>query len=121
MPAAPVPSAERAYPILTLVGIFLLLGALIYSAILAAGPVQALWSLPLAAISSAAPGTGTLALLGSLASTSVWLSPLHLVGMAFLFTAITLALVVIMAALRRQAELMARLCSQARQQAGSMR
>jgi hypothetical protein len=50
-----------------------------------------------------------LAQLAVISSYADWLNPLRLVGMAFLFTGITLALTVIIGTLRTQAAMLARL------------
>ena len=54
-------------------------------------------------LNPAAPGSDTLRDLGVIEATAAWLTPLRFVGMAFLFSGITLVLVTIVSVLRFQA------------------
>jgi len=57
-------------------------------------------------LNQAQPGSALLAQLGVVKSFHFWLNPLRLVGMSFLFTAITIALAGIVGTLRQQAKLL---------------
>jgi hypothetical protein len=66
--------------------------------------VPAYWNHSIASeLNPAAPGSELLSQLGVVTSFGKWIAPLRMIGMAFLFTAITLALTVIIGALRMQA------------------
>ena len=81
-----------------------LLAALIIGIVLATGAVPAYWNNSIAnALNSAEAGSVLLTQLGLVGSFANWLNPLRMVGMAFLFTAITLALTVIIGTLKMQA------------------
>ncbi|HEX9675030.1 MAG TPA: hypothetical protein VGA07_03550, partial [Anaerolineales bacterium] len=60
-------------------------------------------------LNPAQPGSGLLAQLAVVSSFADWLNPLRMVGMAFLFSGITLALTVIIGTLRTQAGMLAQL------------
>ena len=116
-PAQPLPRSVRVYEALAIVGILVLLGALIYGAVLAATDVPFVFNRPVAEIDAAQPGSELLSAFGFVSSFAFWLDPLRLVGMAFLFTAITIALVVIVGTLRSQAQALSRFCEQPGRQA----
>jgi hypothetical protein len=101
------PKTVRVFQLSTMMGIMLLLVALIIGIVLAVGVVPSYWSNSIAnELNPAQPGSGLLSQLGVVSSFALWLNPLRLVGMAFLFTAITLALTVIIGTLRLQAKLL---------------
>ena len=83
-PARPLPRSVRIYQSLVIVGILVLLGALIYGAVLAATDVPFVFSRPVAEIDAAQPGSALLSAFGFVNSFAFWLDPLRLVGMAFL-------------------------------------
>ncbi len=105
MPAPP--KLVRVFQSSAMMGVMVLLAALIIGTVLATGVVPAYWSHSIASeLNAAQPGSALLAQLGVVSSFAWWLNPLRMVGMAFLFTAITLALVVIIGTLRLQATLL---------------
>jgi hypothetical protein len=92
----------------------LLLAALVIGVVLATGVVPAYWNHSIAnELDLAGPGSALLSQLGTVSSFAGWLDPLRMVGMAFLFSGITLALTVIIGTLRKQAELLIRFYRQA--------
>ena len=71
---------------------------------LATGVVPEYWNHSIAEeLNNAAAGDTLLNQLGMVSSYAKWLNPLRIVGMAFLFTGITVALTVIIGTLRMQA------------------
>ena len=103
-PMPPIPTRVRVFQLSTLMGVMILLAALIIGIVLATGVVPSYWNHSIAnELDPAEPGSALLAQLGVVSSFADWLNPLRLVGMAFLFTAITLALTVIIGTLRMQA------------------
>jgi hypothetical protein len=110
----PVPGRVRLFQALTLMGIMILLAALIIGILLATGVVPDYWNHSIAnELNGAEVGSQLLQQFGVVSSFSSWLSPLRMVGMAFLFTAITLALTVIIGTLISQAKLLSRFYQQA--------
>lgn len=98
------PKAVRVFQLSTMMGLMVLLAALIIGIVLATGAVPAYWNNSIAnALNSAEAGSVLLTQLGLVGSFANWLNPLRMVGMAFLFTAITLALTVIIGTLKMQA------------------
>jgi len=103
-PMPPVPTRVRVFQLSTLMGVMILAAALIIGLVLATGVVPSYYSHSIAnELNPAQPGSELLAQLGIVSSFADWLNPLRMVGMAFLFTAITLALTVIIGTLRMQA------------------
>ena len=106
----PIPRRVRLFQLSTLMGVMVLLAALIVGVALATGVVPAYFNHSIAAeLNPAQPGSGLLAQLAVVSSFADWLNPLRMVGMAFLFSGITLALTVIIGTLRTQAAMLARL------------
>jgi len=103
-PMPPIPTRVRVFQLSTLMGVMILSAALIIGLVLATGVVPSYWNHSIAnELDPAQPGSALLAQLGVVSSFADWLNPLRMVGMAFLFTAITLALTVIIGTLRMQA------------------
>ncbi len=110
----PIPARVRVFQLSTVMGVMILLGALVIGVVLAAGVVPAYWNHSIAGeLNPAAPGSALLSELATVSSYALWLNPLRMIGMAFLFTGITIALTVIIATLRKQAELMLKFYEQA--------
>ena len=107
-PAMPAPpKIIRVFQLSTLMGIMLLAIALIIGIVLATGVVPSYWAHSIAnELNPAQPGSALLTQLGTVASFAKWLDPFRMVGMAFLFTAISMALIVIINTLRLQAQLL---------------
>ena len=106
-PMPPIPGRVRWFQLSTLMGVMILLGTLIVGIFLATGVVPAYWNNSIAnLLNKAQPGSALLAQLGVVKSFHFWLDPVRMVGMAFLFTAITIALTVIIGTLRHQAKLL---------------
>jgi hypothetical protein len=106
-PMPPIPGRVRWFQLSTLMGVMILLGTLIVGIVLATGVVPAYWNNSIAnVLNTAQPGSALLAQLGVVKSFHFWLDPVRMVGMAFLFTAITIALTVIIGTLRHQAKLL---------------
>jgi hypothetical protein len=77
-------------------GIMILVAALVIGALLATGVVPDYWTHSIAnELNTAQPGSVLLSQLATMSSYAKWLYPLRMVGMAFLFSGITLALTVI--------------------------
>ena len=103
-PMPPIPTRVRVFQLSTLMGVMILAAALIIGLVLATGVVPSYYNHSIAnELNPAQPGSDLLAQLGVVSSFADWLNPLRMVGMAFLFTAITLALTVIIGTLRMQA------------------
>ena len=103
-PMPQVPLRVRVFQLSTLMGVMILAAALIIGIVLATGVVPSYYNHSIANdLDPAQPGSALLAQLGVVSSFADWLNPLRMVGMAFLFTAITLALTVIIGTLRMQA------------------
>jgi len=103
-PMPPIPTRVRVFQLSTLMGVMILAAALIIGLVLATGVVPSYYNHSIAnELNPAQPGSALLAQLGVVSSFTDWLNPLRMVGMAFLFTAITLALTVIIGTLRMQA------------------
>lgn len=106
----PVPRRVRVFQLSTLMGVMILLAALVVGIVLATGAVPAYFNHSIAGeLDPAQPGSTLLAQLAVVSSFADWLNPLRLVGMAFLFTGITLALTVIIGTLHTQAAMLARM------------
>ncbi len=103
----PVPRTVRIFQLSAAIGVMILAAALVIGLVLASGVVPDYWNHSIAGeLNPAQPGSTLLDQLATISSFGFWLNPLRMVGMAFLFTAITLALTVIIATLRKQAEML---------------
>jgi hypothetical protein len=103
----PVPSRVRVFQLSTLMGVMILLAALIVGIVLAVGIVPAYWNHSIAdQLNPAQAGSTLLDQLSVVSSFAKWLNPLRMVGMAMLFTGITIALTVIIGTLRMQSKLL---------------
>lgn len=108
------PKVVRIFQLSTLMGVMILMVALIVGIILATGVVPSYWTHSIIGdLNSAAVGSALLAQLGVVASFATWLNPLRMLGMAFLFTSIVLALKVIIGTLQLQAGLLSNFYQQA--------
>jgi hypothetical protein len=114
-PAMPLPPARvQVFQLSAMMGVMILLAALIVGLALAGDVVPSYYNHSIAnELNLAQPGNPLLAQLGIVSSFADWLNPLRMVGMAFLFTAITLALTVIIGTLRMQASLLVRFYNEA--------
>ena len=80
---------------------------LIVGIILAVGVVSGYWNNSIVNdLNPAQPGSALLAQLSVISSYAFWLNPLRMIGIAFLFTAITVALTVIIGTLRIQTKML---------------
>ena len=105
MPA--IPRRVRYFQFSALMGLMILVAALIVGIVLGVTGVPDYWSHSIATqLNPAQPGSALLQQLETVSSFAKWLNPLRLTGMAFLFTAITIALTVIIGTLKGQAELL---------------
>lgn len=97
------PKTVRLFQLSTIMGIMILLVVLIIGVVLAAGVIPSYWNHSIASeLNPAQPGSVILSQFSVLKSYAAWLNPLRMVGMTFLFSAITLALTVILKILRTQ-------------------
>ncbi len=104
----PIPKQVRHFQLSTMMGLMLLLAVLVVGIVLATGAVPEYWNASIANdLNPALPGSATLALLASVSSYAAWLNPLRMMGMAFLFTGITIALGVIINTLKMQSGMLA--------------
>ena len=105
-PALPsIPKRVRAFQLIALMGVMVLMIALIVGIVLAVTVVPSYWNNSIANdLNPAQPGSALLGQLSTIASYAFWLNPLRMIGMAFLFTGITVALTVILDTLRVQAK-----------------
>lgn len=103
----PIPRSVRIFQLSSMMGLMILIAALVVGLVLATGIVPDYWNHSIAAeLDAAQPGSTLLNQLSTVSSFAFWLDPLRMVGMAFLFTAITIALTVILGTLRKQAGLL---------------
>ncbi len=108
------PKTVKVFQMSAMMGIMILLAALIIGIVLATGVVPPYWGNSInGALNSAQAGSVLLAQLGIVSSYDAWLNPLRMLGMAFLFTAITLALKVIIDTLKMQAGMLSMFYQQA--------
>ncbi len=114
-PAMPaIPRRVRIFQLSTVMGLMVLMLALVIGIVLAVGVVPAYWDNSIAnELNPAGPGSTLLDQLSVVSSYVNWLNPLRMVGMAFLFSAITIALMVIINTLRVQSRLLVRFYEQA--------
>jgi len=84
-----------------------LLVVLVIGIVLAAGVVSDYWNHSIATeLNPAQPGSVLLSQLSVIGTYFYWLNPLRMLGMAFLFTAITVSITVIIGTLRMQTKLL---------------
>jgi hypothetical protein len=103
----PIPRRVRYFQLSAVMGVMVLVAALVVGIVLAVGVVPDYWSHSIAnQLNPAQPGSALLQQLETVSSFARWLNPLRMVGMAFLFTGITIALTVIIGTLRGQADLL---------------
>jgi hypothetical protein len=101
------PKTVRLLQLSTLMGIMILLVVLIIGVVLAAGVIPSYWNHSIAGeLNPAQPGSALMSQFAVLMSYAAWLNPLRMMGMAFLFSAITLALTVIIKILRTQSNML---------------
>ena len=103
----PPPKQVKLFQINAMMGIMVLLVVLVVGIVLGFGVVSDYWNHSIAAeLNPAQPGSVLLSQLSVISSYFYWLNPLRMAGMAFLFTAITVALTVIIGTLRMQTKLL---------------
>jgi hypothetical protein len=103
----PPPKTVRLFQVSTLMGLMILMVVLIIGIVLAVTVVPDYWNHSIANdLNTAGPGSTLLGQLGVVSSFAFWLNALRMTGMAFLFTGISLALLVIVNTLRLQAKLL---------------
>jgi hypothetical protein len=103
----PPPKTVRLFQVSTLMGLMILMFVLIIGIVLAVTVVPDYWNHSITnELNAAGPGSTLLGQLGVVSSFAFWLNALRMTGMAFLFTGISLALLVIVNTLRLQAKLM---------------
>lgn len=108
-PTPPIPGRVRLFQVSTLMGLMILLSALIIGVVLATGVVPDYWNHSIASeLNAAQPGSTLLDQLATVQSFALWLNPLRMLGMSFLFTGIVFALTVIIGTLRLQANMLVR-------------
>lgn len=110
----PIPGRVRMFQLSTVMGVMVLAAALVIGLVLATGVVPDYWNHSIAnELNQAAAGSDLLSQLGVVSSFAAWLNPLRMVGMSFLFSAITIALTVIIGTLKGQAQLLIKFYNQA--------
>jgi len=103
----PPPKTVRLFQISTMMGLMILMITLIIGIVLAVTIVPDYWNHSIAnELNAAEAGSALLSQLGVVSSFAFWLNALRMVGMASLFTGISLALMVIIGTLRLQARLL---------------
>ena len=114
-PALPPPPKQvKLFQLSALMGIMILLVGLISGIVLAVGVVSGYWNNSIANdLNLAQPGSVLLSQLSVVSSYFYWLNPLRMIGMAFLFTAISVALFVIIGTLRMQTKMLTGLVQKA--------
>ena len=114
-PALPPPPKQvKLFQLSALMGIMILLVGLIIGIVLAVGVVSGYWNNSIANdLNLAQPGSVLLSQLSVVSSYFYWLNPLRMIGMAFLFTAISVALLVIIGTLRMQTKMLTGLVQKA--------
>lgn len=107
-PATPPPPKRiKLFQLSALMGVMVLMIVLIVGIILAFGVVSGYWNNSIVNdLNPAQPGSALLSQLSVVSSYFYWLNPLRMIGMAFLFTAITVALTVIIGTLRLQTKML---------------
>jgi len=102
-----IPRRVRYFQLSALMGVMVLVAALIIGIVLGVTVVPDYWNNSIATqLNPAQPGSALLQQLETVSSFARWLNPLRITGMAFLFTAITVALTVIIGSLKGQADLL---------------
>jgi hypothetical protein len=103
----PPPKQVKLFQISAMMGIMIMLVVLVVGIVLGFGVVSDYWNHSIAAeLNPAQPGSVLLSQLSVISSYFYWLNPLRMIGMGFLFTAITVALTVIIGTLRMQTKLL---------------
>ena len=103
----PPPKQVKLFQISAMMGIMILLIVLVVGLVVDFGVVSDYWNHSIATeLNQAQPGSVLLSQLSVISSYFFWLNPVRMVGMAFLFTAITVALTVIIGTLRMQTRLL---------------
>lgn len=103
----PQPKQVRWFQISAMMGIMLLMLVLIIGIVLAITIVPDYWNNSIASeLNLAAVGSALLSQLAVISSYAFWLNALRMIGMAFLFTAIAIALTVIIGTLRLQSKVL---------------
>ena len=104
----PIPKQVKYFQLSTMMGLMILLAVLIVGIVLATGVVPDYWNASIAAdLNPALPGSTELSQLAVVSSYAAWLNPVRMLGMAFFFTGITLALSVIIGSLKLQSGMLA--------------
>lgn len=113
----PRPGTVKVFQMSAMMGLMILLGALIVGIVLATGVIPSYWNHSIMnTLNLAKTGSALLNQLGVVSSFGAWLNPLRMFGMAFLFTAITLALKVIIDTLKMQSGMLSKFYQQASNQ-----
>ena len=103
----PPPKQVKLFQISAMMGIMILLIVLVVGLVVGVGVVSDYWNHSIATeLNQAQPGSVLLSQLSVISSYFFWLNPVRMAGMAFLFTAITVALTVIIGTLRMQTRLL---------------
>lgn len=106
-PLKPDTFALRIFPLLTMMGVMVLIVGLIWGLGLA-GVAGSYWNHAIASeLDPAQAGSDLLAQFGTLSGSLKWLAALRFLGMAMLFTGITVALTVILRTLQTQEMMLA--------------
>lgn len=113
-PTPPIPGRVRMFQLSTMMGLMLILTVLIIGVVLATGVVPEYWNHSIAnELNGAETGSALLGQFATIQSYTLWLNPLRMTGMAFIFTGILLALTVIIGTLRLQSMMLSRFYEQA--------
>ena len=103
----PPPKQVKLFQISAMMGILILLIVLVVGLVVGFSVVSDYWNHSIATeLNQAQPGSALLSQLSVISSYLFWLNPVRMAGMAFLFTAITVALTVIISTLRMQTRLL---------------
>jgi len=103
----PPPKQVKMFQISAMMGIMILLIVLVVGLVVGFSVVSDYWNHSIATeLNQAQPGSALLSQLSVISSYLFWLNPVRMAGMAFLFTAITVALTVSISTLRMQARLL---------------
>ena len=103
----PPPKQVKLFQISAMMGIMILLIVLVVGLVVGFSVVSDYWNHSIATeLNQAQPGSALLSQLSVISSYLFWLNPVRMAGMAFLFTAITVALTVIISTLRMQTRLL---------------
>jgi len=108
------PRTVRVFQLSALMGVMIMMIALVVGIVLAVTVAPSYWNHSIAnELNPAQVGSALLAQASIVKSFALWLNPLRLVGMGALFTAITLALMVIIGTLRLQANMLIKFYNEA--------